>query len=259
MTAGFQLFYLFSYSAATTVSVQRLESQRPATVTVMKSPNSSQTALSAPISRHSPHSSVAAMTPPNNTKSIQRDRSPGGRVITPSGNYHPYTPANAEQAQRSRAESLAKLTGEPIPPPPTTINTHQPTPKHMSIKQPKPQTPKSAPASSQKNAIEALFDRYSGGLEYGFERGAGIGGSAGRLEVPHPQLRPREGPSGGEGRPGGDRSARGRDGVCAPTEALGGGTILRVVGSASSPGSRLRALGRVERSDEQDRCDSRHG
>ena len=164
----------FSYNAATTVTVQRLDQQRPATVIVTSpahSPRPSQSGFSSPnlpISRHSPNSSTSAIasqfpTPPRT--SIQRDRSPGGRVITPSGNYHPYTPADAAQAKHSRAESLARLTGAPVPAPTATTT--------------KPQTPKSAPASSQKNAIEALFDRYSGGLEYGFERGAGIGGSAG--------------------------------------------------------------------------------
>jgi hypothetical protein len=92
-------------------------------------------------------------------------------VITPSGNYYPYTPADAAQAERSRAESLAKLTGTPVP-----ITALPSMPKEPTPKQP---APKRTSPKAHKNAIEALFDRYSGGLEYSYERGVGVGGSAG--------------------------------------------------------------------------------
>ena len=159
----------FNYSAATPVTMQRVSDQRPATVTV------------------SPRSPISPLSPP--ALPIERARSPGGRVITPSGNYHPYTPADAAQAERSRAESLAKLTGTPI-----STSTEKAagskkpaskpsTPKHSTPSTPKQTTPKQptpkSPAQPQKNAIEALFDRYSGGLEYSYERGVGVGGSAG--------------------------------------------------------------------------------
>jgi hypothetical protein len=152
----------FSYSAATPVTMQRLSEKRPATVTV------------------SPRSPISPLSPP--APPIERARSPGGRVITPSGNYHPYTPADAAQAERSRAESLAKLTGTPV----SGSKEKQATPNQSTSKQstPKQPTPKQSPPnqptpkqSPQKNAIEALFDRYSGGLEYSYERG--VGGSAG--------------------------------------------------------------------------------
>jgi hypothetical protein len=144
----------FSYSAAKSVTVQRLTEQRPATVTV------------APLS---PGLSRLAVSPPE--PPIERARSPGGRVITPSGNYYPYTPADAAQAERSRAESLAKLTGTPVP-----ITALPSMPKEPTPKQP---APKRTSPKAHKNAIEALFDRYSGGLEYSYERGVGVGGSAG--------------------------------------------------------------------------------
>ncbi|KAK3712629.1 hypothetical protein LTR37_009072 [Vermiconidia calcicola] len=95
--------------------------------------------------------------------SIERARSPGGRVITESGNYHPYTPADASRAEKSRAQSLAKLTssGSDSSPSSSSVNVSSPLGYHSN------------------NTAESLLGRYSGGLQYGFERGAGIGGSAG--------------------------------------------------------------------------------
>lgn len=189
---------------ATPVTVHRLNDKRPATV-VVTSPS--------PKASRSPMSPISPLTLA--TEPIERARSPGGRVITPSGNYHPYTPADAAHAERSRAESLAKLTGTPVysstVKTTTTVKTTRPVrratadtfaPSHASrpsvqtYAPPKPfqrpqsprqaphygsqhiTTPKSAPPK-QANAIEALFDRYSGGLEYNFEKGAGFAGSAG--------------------------------------------------------------------------------
>lgn len=100
-------------------------------------------------------------SPQTPSSQIERARSPGGRVITPSGNFHPYTPAAAVHAERSRTESLAKLEGAAV-----TKSSQPP-----NISQPSP--------VPQKNAIESLFDRYSGGLEYNYERGVGFSGSAG--------------------------------------------------------------------------------
>ena len=146
----------FNCSSAVPVTMQRLTEQRPATVTV------------------SPRSPISPLSPP--APPIERARSPGGRVITPSGNYHPYTPADAAQAQRSRAESLAKLTGTPKEASKgKLVEQRQLTPKHSTSKHSTP----TAKQSPHKNAVEALFDRYSGGLEYSYERGVGVGGSAG--------------------------------------------------------------------------------
>ena len=94
-------------------------------------------------------------------RDIKRERSPGGRVITPSGNFHPYTPANAMNAQQSRSASLAKLEGSSA-----IISTE------YIVASPSTEV-------HQENAIESLFDRYSGGFEFGYEKGAGLGGSAG--------------------------------------------------------------------------------
>lgn len=84
-------------------------------------------------------------------------RSPGGRVRTPSGSFVPYDPSYAKQVERSRLESLVRLTGT---------------------------------AGSSKESLGSLVEassecstpydqRYSGGLEYEWQRGVGFGGSAG--------------------------------------------------------------------------------
>lgn len=99
---------------------------------------------------------------------IERSRSPGGRVRTPSGNFHPYTPADAIRAEHSRAQSLAKLTGTAEP---------EPEPKRPTKSLDVPRRKKSFHEKS--DTIDSLIDRYSGGLQYGYEKGSGIGGSAG--------------------------------------------------------------------------------
>ena len=88
---------------------------------------------------------------------ISRAKSPGGHVRTPSGNFLPYAQSHAAMAERSRQIALAKLNGMP--------NASTPSSERV------PRKPKSSP--------EALVDRYSGGLDYGWERGAGFNGSAG--------------------------------------------------------------------------------
>ncbi|KAK3715703.1 hypothetical protein LTR37_006928 [Vermiconidia calcicola] len=110
----------------------------------------------------SARNSTQALYAPNHA-STERARSPGGRVITQSGNYHPYTPADASRAERSRAQSLAKLTSAGSEPSPalSSVDVSSPLGYHSN------------------STAESLLGRYSGGLQYGFERGAGIGGSAG--------------------------------------------------------------------------------
>jgi serine/arginine repetitive matrix protein 2 len=108
-----------------------------------------------------PHSAKERKTLDLEQQPIERARSPGGRVITPSGNYHPFTPANAGQAEKSRAASLAKLTG--------SDSNERVT---QSLDLPRPQAAKT-------DSNDLLFDRFSGGLQYGYERGAGFSGSAG--------------------------------------------------------------------------------
>ena len=111
-----------------------------------------------------PRVDSAYLTKPYQSTSsdFARDRSPGGRVRTPSGNFHPYTPADAKQAEHSRAESLAKLTGIP-----------QQTKSTQSL------DVQRRPFHQQHDTLDSLIDRYSGGLQFGFEKGVGFGGSAG--------------------------------------------------------------------------------
>ncbi|EMC91449.1 hypothetical protein BAUCODRAFT_39634 [Baudoinia panamericana UAMH 10762] len=118
-----------------------------------------------PIKQDVPRSSTAYSTQTyatvtTTTSTISRSRSPGGHVRTPSGNFIPYAPSKAPLAEHSRAQSLAKLNDEASASVPSLVQsttyTHQ---------------------SNKSN--DSLGDRYSGGLGYGWERGAGFVGSAG--------------------------------------------------------------------------------
>nr|POF01633.1 hypothetical protein CFP56_76865 [Quercus suber] len=90
-------------------------------------------------------------------------RTPSGRVRTESGIWRPYSPQHASDAERSRAISLAKLTGElhddaSAPP----MFDHRP--RH---------------SDSPSKSTDSLLDRYSGGLGYNWDFGSGFNGSAG--------------------------------------------------------------------------------
>lgn len=104
-------------------------------------------------------SAVSAATYRTAASKISRVNSPQKiyHKRTPSGQFRAFRPGDAEVAERSRAASLAKLT-----------------------------SPASASASdlrsttqSKANRSTDTIDRYSGGLQYGWERGTGFGGSAG--------------------------------------------------------------------------------
>ena len=108
----------------------------------------------------------AYATKPYQVKSItiSRARSPGGRVVTSTGNYHPYSPtgppeSEPDQMKRFRSESLAKLTGATKS---TPASPHQ--------------APKRPWQGQQNVSLESLIGRYSGGLNFGY---AGLGDSAG--------------------------------------------------------------------------------
>ncbi|KAK0307072.1 hypothetical protein LTR01_005718 [Friedmanniomyces endolithicus] len=101
---------------------------------------------------------------------------------TASGNYIPYSPVHASVAQRSRDLSLARLNGEggangnstlPTNPRKGTGGVY---PSHNNT------TNYSNNNSTNKLAntsTDSLGDRYSGGLQYGWDRAAGFSGSAG--------------------------------------------------------------------------------
>jgi serine/arginine repetitive matrix protein 2 len=96
-----------------------------------------------------------------------------------NGRFLAYKPSKAALAEQSRADSLARLTGTARSNSPdsslgwldnksvNSSTTSLGTPHHSSG----PRQQKSSPGS--------LHDRYSGGLGYGWERGAGFTGSAG--------------------------------------------------------------------------------
>ena len=113
---------------------------------------------------------MAAVTSPYSVKSyhhtagsqIERTRSPGGRVRTPSGNFHPYTPADAIYAERSRAQTLAVLMN---PGADGRITQSLEMPRRLG--------------HEKNDTLDSLIDRYSGGLQYGYEKGVGFVGSAG--------------------------------------------------------------------------------
>jgi serine/arginine repetitive matrix protein 2 len=99
-------------------------------------------------------SSMTTVTTTTSSSTIRRERSPGGRVQTPSGRFTPYSPAQAGIAERSRANSLAKLAGG----------------ANLSA------TSLEGPSN---RSSESLVDRYSGGLGFGWEKGKGFNTSAG--------------------------------------------------------------------------------
>lgn len=140
----------------------------------------------SPIQQHQQqqqHSHTLLSTNPSDFQALPRSRSPGGRVITPSGNFHPYTPADAPTAEQSRAISLAKLTAATRD---RELGVRGTQSLDMARGDPAARQQQMPPRrSDDRTALpsvmtkDPLFDRYSGGLQYGFERGAGLGGSAG--------------------------------------------------------------------------------
>ncbi|KAK5164039.1 uncharacterized protein LTR77_010130 [Saxophila tyrrhenica] len=157
-----------------------------------QTPHASSTDLLGPQSARAANTSHIAHQRP-----IHRERSPGGRVITPSGNFHPYTPADAPSAERSRRKSI----GRPTPPadaprleqsrPETlakltsssTTNFYNTTTTTTTTSQASRSTQsleisRGSPMQSMVHD-SSLFDRYAGGMQYGYEKGSGFGGSAG--------------------------------------------------------------------------------
>ena len=136
-------------------------------------------------------------------KLIHRDRSPGGRVRTPSGSYHPYSPDHAASAERSRASLIAQHQGKDGRAT-QSLDIQRRVPRHQqqdtleSILGRYDRTLSPVPASDAGSVVDApgtlnaaprsgpglaakgpMVDRYGGGLQYGFERGVGVQGSSG--------------------------------------------------------------------------------
>nr|POE63398.1 hypothetical protein CFP56_04301 [Quercus suber] len=88
---------------------------------------------------------------------------PSSRVRPGSGKWHSYSPQPASDAERSRAISLAKLTGE----------------HHDSSSAQSPFYALQQHPESPSKSTDSLLDRYSGGLGYNWHRDSGFNGSAG--------------------------------------------------------------------------------
>ena len=100
---------------------------------------------------------------------------------TTSGQFIPYRPSNAAQAERSRALSLAKLNGNGAASgsSSTAVAAANNSPSIPTATAPALAPPPQESSRPQKNNSETFFDRYSGGLGYGWDRHSGFDGSAG--------------------------------------------------------------------------------
>ncbi|KAI7181180.1 hypothetical protein KC324_g8774, partial [Hortaea werneckii] len=119
------------------------------------------------------------------TSSTGRGRTPQNHHLrTPSGKFIPYSPSKESMTERSRARSRAPTHAGSSAPPPTTTNTNKPlrdwfdynnqantSTSTLGIPTREPSQPKASP--------DHFNDRYSGGLDYGWERTQGFQGSAG--------------------------------------------------------------------------------
>ncbi|KAK0922414.1 hypothetical protein LTR91_025964 [Friedmanniomyces endolithicus] len=96
---------------------------------------------------------------------------------TASGNYIPYSPVPASVAQRSRDQSLARLNGEGGANGTSTLPAN--TRKGAGGVYPSSNTNNNTANKNLNSSTDSLGDRYSGGLQYGWDRTAGFSGSAG--------------------------------------------------------------------------------
>jgi len=96
---------------------------------------------------------------------------------TASGNYIPYSPVHASVAQRSRDQSLARLNGEGGANGTSTLPAN--TRKGAGGVYPSSNTNNNTANKNLNSSTDSLGDRYSGGLQYGWDRTAGFSGSAG--------------------------------------------------------------------------------
>ncbi|KAK5132466.1 hypothetical protein LTR08_009077 [Meristemomyces frigidus] len=112
---------------------------------------------------------------------VNTGMSPSGpsHVRTASGAYIPYSPTRQNVVERSRALSLARLNG--VASPTATNTSSQPLGWAQASTEPPTSlaTPSSRILRHGKSSPDALTDRYSGGLDYGWQRETGFSGSAG--------------------------------------------------------------------------------
>ncbi|KAF2169033.1 hypothetical protein M409DRAFT_52999 [Zasmidium cellare ATCC 36951] len=97
----------------------------------------------------------------SNRSPFNRDRQQHMR--TKSGRFVAYRPSDASQAERSRALSLARR---------STQQAATSSAENLAVPPPRPEL--------KKSSSETLFDRFGGGMQYGWDRDSGsFGGSAG--------------------------------------------------------------------------------
>ncbi|KAI7546261.1 hypothetical protein KC331_g5729 [Hortaea werneckii] len=118
------------------------------------------------------------------TSSTARGSAPQNHHLrTPSGKFIPYSPSKESMTERSRARSQAPTTAGSSAPPST--NTNKPTRDWFDTNNNSANTSTSTlgtptrDPSQPKSSPDHFNDRYSGGLDYGWERTAGFQGSAG--------------------------------------------------------------------------------
>ncbi|KAI7585256.1 hypothetical protein KC316_g6281 [Hortaea werneckii] len=116
------------------------------------------------------------------TSSTGRGRAPQNHHLrTPSGKFIPYSPSKESMTERSRAQAPTHAAPSA---PPSTINTSKP-PRDWFDNNNSANTSTSTlgtptrESSQPKSSPDHFNDRYSGGLDYGWERTAGFQGSAG--------------------------------------------------------------------------------
>ncbi|GAB1737695.1 hypothetical protein NU219Hw_g2108t1 [Hortaea werneckii] len=120
------------------------------------------------------------------TSSTGRGRPPHNHHLrTPSGKFIPYSPSKESMTERSRARSQAPTTAGSSAPPSTT-NATKPLRDWFDNNNNNPANTSTSTLgsptreSSQPKTSPGHFnDRYSGGLDYGWERAQGFHGSAG--------------------------------------------------------------------------------
>ncbi|KAK3641353.1 hypothetical protein LTR56_011381 [Elasticomyces elasticus] len=115
-----------------------------------------------PIKQDVPRTNSSFSTDTYSTMTTTSHTTRNGQGRSASGSYTPYSPIHASVAERSRLQSLAKLNGE-------ASNSSTSLGTHHSVYSTK----------SNNNSTDSLTDRYSGGLQYGWDRSAGFSGSAG--------------------------------------------------------------------------------
>ncbi|RMY76989.1 hypothetical protein D0864_06345 [Hortaea werneckii] len=119
------------------------------------------------------------------TSSTGRGRAaPNHHFRTPSGKFIPYSPSKESMTERSRARSQAPTTNSASSTPPSAPNNARKPLRDWLDNTSSANTSTSTlgtprESSQPKSSPDHFNDRYSGGLDYGWERIAGFQGSAG--------------------------------------------------------------------------------